>query len=74
LRAGAAFFADFFFAFAFFAMIILPICCQSRIPSAPVGNRSASLLRTPALSSLPRKGSPPPAADAPGACPDAARP
>src|SRR5208282_325740 len=37
LRAGAAFFADFFFVFDFFAMIVLPIHAAYNIPSAPNG-------------------------------------
>ncbi len=37
LRAGAAFFVDFFFAFDFFAMIVLPIHAADNIPSAPNG-------------------------------------
>ena len=71
LRAGAAFFfaAVRFFAFAFFAMIVLPIEAANLEPVAP--HRGTGIApraeRAPLLTSLPWTGASPPPADVPEA-------
>jgi hypothetical protein len=68
LRAGAAFFfPDFFFAFDFFAMIVLRIgAATNGILIGPVGDQvHATRPREPPISSRPQTGAPPHAAYAP---------